>query len=117
MTVPKREPPLAEPLLPPQQGAETKQEDEEIGKVVAVPPVLRAAPDPQVADLCIAEGLVDPPKGLAQAVRNIKSARNTIALEETREQREARVRDISKTNAIRGDASFDIRAPADITLV
>ena len=80
------------------QGAELSQEEEE-GKVVAVPQVLRAAPDPQVAGLYIVEDPVDPPKGPVRAVRNIKSAGSILALKETREQREARVRDISKTNA------------------
>ena len=98
------------------QGEELSQAEEE-GKVVAVPPVLRVAPDPQVVDQYAVEGLVDPPKGLVQPVRNTKSAGNTIALGATQEQKEARARDISKTNATRGGASFDIRALADITLV
>ena len=60
---------------------------------------------------------VDPPKGPVRAVQNIKSVGSTIALEETREQREARVEDISGTNATQEDASSGIRAPADITSV
>ncbi len=76
---------MAELPLPLLRGAETNQEEEEGGKVVAVPPVLRVAPDPQVVDQYSAEGLVDPPNGLAPAVRTIKSAGNILALEETRE--------------------------------
>ena len=113
----KREPPLAVLLLPPQQGVELNHEEEETGKVVVVPPVLRVVPGPQVVDQYSVGELVDPPKGLVPAVRTIKSAGNTLASEVTQEQKEARVRDISKTNATRGGASFDIRALADITLV
>ena len=115
--MPKREPLLVEPLLQPLQGAEQNQEGEEKGKVVAVPPVLRAAPDPQVADLYVVDDPVDPPKGPVRAVKNTKSVGSTLALEETREQREARVEDISGTNATQEDASSGIRAPADITSV
>jgi len=117
MTMPKREPLLVEPLVQPLQGAEQNQEGEEKGKLVAVPPVLRAAPDPQVADLYVVDDPVDPPKGPVRAVENTKSVGSTLALEETREQREARVEDISGTNATQEDASSGIRAPADITSV
>ena len=108
---------MAELPLPLLQEAETNQEEEEGGKVVAVPPVLRAAPDPQVADLYTVDDPVDPPKGPVRAVHNIKSVGSTLALEETREQREARAEDISRTNATHEDASSGTRAPADITSV
>ena len=114
---PKREPLQVVTLLPLPQEADLSQEDEVRGKVVAVPPVLRAAPDPQVADLYIVDDPVDPPKGPVRAVENTKSVGSTLALEETREQREARVEDISGTNATQEGASSGIRAPADITSV
>ena len=95
----KREPPVADnplPLL--QQGVELRQEEEE--RTVVVPPVLRAAPGPQVEDQSSVEGLVDPPKGLALDVRLTRSAGNTLALEATQELKEARAKDIFKENAI-----------------
>ena len=98
----KREPPVADSPLPLlQRGVEIKQEVEE-GKV-AVPLVLRAVPGPQVAGQSSVEGLVDPPKGLVLDVRITKSVGSTLALEATRELKEARATDTSKGNAIQGD--------------
>ena len=88
------------------QGAELSQEEEE-GKVVAVPPVPRAAPNLRVVDHCSVEGLVDPPRDLVRPVQDTRSVGSTLASEATQEQKEACVRDTSKTSVTQGGVSFD----------
>ena len=118
MMKPKSEPlPVVTLLSLLLQEAELSQEDEERGKVLAVPAVPRAVPDPQVADPYTAGDPADPPRGPVRAVQNTRSGGSTLASEETPELREAHVRDTFRTSVTLEDVSSDIGPPADITSV
>ena len=117
MMKPKREPLQVVLQLPlPLEGGPSR-EDEGKEMVIAVLLVPRAVRDPREEGPCSAGDRIDPLRDLVRAEQGTRSEGNIIVLEETSEQREARVKDTFKTSVTPEGANTDIRAPADIISV